>query len=324
MPSNIVEAFKNLDSAEDYFSRSIDSGPSENALASTKNLANSAHYVAHVLAGVAIEDELRELVSRLKNSAQEYLQRIDSDEAFYQALTPPRDVGRPVAMQRPPSSATAEHREDLESIARRMDAIASSHRDLEAATDGLRIRVDEAIRSTSEAYAAAQLDIDQKKDQIDKILGHVSGRTLAGDFDKNAAVEKRNADWLRYSSVFCMALTVALVSYTFYESAFGSFDWKLALSRIAMALFLSVPAGYLARESSRHRLQQQLYLQTSLSLKALPAYIASLPDEMQHKLKAEMTQRIFSMSAGPQGELGVLNAQDLILELIKRLDLKRS
>jgi hypothetical protein len=179
------------------------------------------------------------------------------------------------------------------------------------------------IDKVSSLYEESLIEVDSKKQQIDEILGHVSGRAIAGDFETNAAEEKGMANWLRYASLLCMAFIVAIVGYSFWETTTADFQWQNSLFRIALAIILSVPATYLARESAKHREQQYSHLQTSLDLKAITPYIASLPIEDQHKLKIEVAGRLFA--AKEKAKFGVdpysINAQEIVIELIRSLKL---
>ena len=119
-----------------------------------------------------------------------------------------------------------------------------------------------------------------------------------------------------------MVLIVIVIGYTFWETTTEAFKWENAVFRIVLAFLLSVPSAYLARESTKHREQQYNHLQTSLDLKAINPYIASLPEEQQHKIKADIADRIFasrdfsSVGKDPYP----INMNEMIMELIKKLD----
>jgi len=181
------------------------------------------------------------------------------------------------------------------------------------------------VEKITSLYANAQQEIDVKKAEIDSILGHVSGRAVAGDYEKSATEEKSKADWLRIGSLLCMAMIAVSLGYSFWETIGTEFNWQKSLFRITLTFLLSVPAAYLARESAKHREQQYQHLQTSLDLKAISPFLASLPDEEQHKIKIAIASKLFAgrdfsrTSADPFP----LNTQEIIMELLKRLDLSK-
>ena len=179
------------------------------------------------------------------------------------------------------------------------------------------------IDKITSLYKDSLAEIESKKQQIDDILGHVSGRAVAGDFETSSAEEKKMANWLRYSSLACMAVIVSVVGYSFWETTTAEFQWQNSIFRIVLAIMLSVPAAYLARESAKHREQQYNHLQTSLDLKAISPYIASLPIDEQHKIKIEIASRLFA--ARDYSKIGAdpypVNIHEIVMELIKKLEL---
>ncbi|EUC71079.1 hypothetical protein Y017_07440 [Alcanivorax sp. 97CO-5] len=181
------------------------------------------------------------------------------------------------------------------------------------------------IEKITSLYKESLAEVEAKKQQIDDILGHVSGRAVAGDFETSSAEEKTTANWLRYSSLACMAFIVGVVGYSFWETTTTEFQWQNSVFRIALAIMLSVPAAYLARESAKHREQQYNHLQTSLDLKAISPYIASLPIDEQHKIKIEVASRLFA--ARDYSKVGAdpypVNVHEIVMEIIKKLEINK-
>jgi hypothetical protein len=197
---------------------------------------------------------------------------------------------------------------------------------LEQKLNGLEASANREIEKLTSAYTEALKETELKKTEIDSILGHVSGRAVAGDYEKSATEEKNKADWLRIGSLTCMALIAFSLGYSFWETIGTEFNWQKSLFRITLTFLLSVPAAYLARESAKHREQQYQHLQTSLDLKAISPFLASLPEEEQHKIKIAIASKLFAgrdfskTSADPFP----LNTQEIIMELLKRLDFPKS
>lgn len=198
----------------------------------------------------------------------------------------------------------------------RITSLAKRLEELEGAAQG-------EIDKISSAYSEGLREIGVKKTEIDGILGHVSGRAIAGDYEKSAAEEKKMADLLRLGSLVCMAVIAGFLIYTLVGH---STDWQQSLFRISLTFLLSVPAAYLARESAKHREQQYQHLQTSLDLKALSPFVASLPDEEQHKIKIAIASKIFAgrdfskVGADPFP----INTQEIIMELLKKVDVSKA
>jgi len=182
---------------------------------------------------------------------------------------------------------------------------------------------DGEIEKITAAYTVAVADIDEKTAHINRVTGQAAARMIAGDYETSASEEKAMADWLRYGALACMGLIIALLGTAVFETISADFDWPRFLSRISLVFLLSVPAAYLARESAKHREQQYHHLQTSLDMKAISPFLASLPDEEQHKIKAAIAAKLFGgrdfskVSNDPYP----INTHEIIMEIIKKLDI---
>jgi len=187
--------------------------------------------------------------------------------------------------------------------------------------ESLTSRAEHEMERVVAAHQEAFKDIEARKVEADELLGHIASKAVAGDYVSSAAIEANAANDLRKWSVGVMMVVVVIVGTTFIQSATGNIEWQLVLSRLAMAFILTVPAGYLARESAKHRQQQYRYQQTSLELRAITPYLASLPPDQQHNLKVEIARQIFGerREADLPADLGIPSANEIILRLIEKL-----
>ncbi|WP_063545611.1 hypothetical protein [Pseudomonas putida] len=190
----------------------------------------------------------------------------------------------------------------------------------------LKLVADGEIEKITAAYAAAVIDIDQKTEHINRVTGQAAARMIAGDYEGSAASEKEAADYLRLGALACMLLIVAILGWALYETTGAIFEWDRFLSKISLVFLLGVPAAYLARESAKHREQQYQHLQTSLDMKAISPFLASMPDEEQHKLKAIIATRIFG--GRDFSKVGndpyPINTHEILMKIIDKLDLSTS
>ncbi|MGS0496364.1 hypothetical protein ACU8V4_03720 [Pseudoalteromonas mariniglutinosa] len=176
-----------------------------------------------------------------------------------------------------------------------------------------------------ELYETTLAELEEKKEQMDEVLGHTANRVMAQDYDLSAVAEKKAANWLRGGSIACMAIIVSIVFYSFYDSTHSEFAWESSIFRTVLVFILSIPAAYLSRESTKHREQQYNYHHTALDLKAITPYIASLPEADQNRIKISIAERIFAsrQTNANQQDSFPLNTQELMMELIKKVDLSR-
>lgn len=190
----------------------------------------------------------------------------------------------------------------------------------------LKLIADGEIEKITAAYAAAVIDIDQKTEHINRVTGQAAARMIAGDYEGSAASEKEAADYLRRGALACMLLIVAILGWALYETTGAVFEWDRFLSKISLVFLLGVPAAYLARESAKHREQQYQHLQTSLDMKAISPFLASMPDVEQHKLKAIIAKRIFG--GRDFSKVGndpyPINTHEILMRIIDKVDLSTS
>ena len=177
------------------------------------------------------------------------------------------------------------------------------------------------VNTIKDLYEDTLEDLEDKKEQMDEVLGQTANRVMAQDYDLSAVAEKKAANWLRGGSITCMAIIVSIVCYSFYDSTHSGFDWESSIFRTVLVFILSIPAAYLSRESTKHREQQYNYHHTALDLKAITPYIASLPEADQNRIKISIAERIFAsrQTNVAQQESFPLNTQDLLMELVKKM-----
>lgn len=194
---------------------------------------------------------------------------------------------------------------------------------LEFTTGLIESKIQDEIDKSLDYYEKTSTEINEKKSQINAILEIASSDVLSGEHGRNAATEETTANRLRYSSIFCMIMILGILGFTVWESTKSSFSWDVALFRVSLAFLLSVPAAYLARESAKHREQQYYYRQTALNLKAISPYIASLPEQEQHKLKIDIAASIFSgrEAAKFDSDPYPINTQELLMSIINKLEM---
>lgn len=270
---------------------------------SDMNLADCGPIIKNLL-------DQSETLTSLAEEGPLTLRPLDEDTQALQNLTSDNIDSRASVSKR-----VKETKKLLDELGTRLSYFEDSLKDLEglAAVE---------IQKITKAYEAAKTDIDEKTNHINRVTGQAAARMVAGDYDGSAANEKKAADNLRYLALSCMLLIVGLLGWAVFESTSTTFEWERFLSKISLVFLLGVPAAYLARESAKHREQQYHHLQTSLDMKAISPFLASLPDEEQHKLKALIATRIFG--GRDFSKVGndpyPINTQEIIMKIIEKAD----
>ncbi|MEI8621129.1 hypothetical protein P4S66_09925 [Pseudoalteromonas sp. B129b] len=228
--------------------------------------------------------------------------------------------------------------ESLKVIGKELDSQFSDHKQqtdkmvqkFQSKTNEVEIAIDnnlEVLRTKAnvieELFETTLAELEEKKEQMDEVLGQTANRVMAQDYDHSAADEKKAANWLRVGSISCMAIIIYIVCYSFYDSTHSGFSWESSIFRTVLVFILSIPAAYLSRESTKHREQQYNYHHTALDLKAITPYIASLPEADQNRIKISIAERIFAsrQTNVAQQDSFPLNTQELMMELIKKVNI---
>jgi len=185
----------------------------------------------------------------------------------------------------------------------------------------------EQFKSLAEFIKIKTDEIGVKSGQYDNLLSLVSGDAVARSYKQSSEKEKSAADALRIASLVCMIVAVYFLISGFRSGEDGVFDIPHIIANMIQATVLTIPAGYLARESTKHRKQYYMLMQTALDIEAITPYTASLPEEFQHKLKRQIAAKIFSPKNFDDvtKESLPINAQELmtlVLGKIKEIDLQ--
>lgn len=336
VPKGVREAVEGLHKHHDQYLKRAENGTAEQILEAMKNMGIYGVAISQRVAQMPTADaQAKHLAQSVGKIAGELDRLVENDPRAFGTLEPLARVPTPQPVRERVQPAASVSRieqmmlEQEKHDERIKNSLAENERRLvvvEESLKGLDQKVQEALSKIDEAYRETLNQVTVKKAEVDSILGHVSGRAIAGDFEKSAAAEKAAAEWLRYASLACMGLIVGILGFSFWETIQQDFQWQKALFRVILAFLLSAPAAYLARESAKHRTQQYLHLQTSLDLKAISPYLASLPEDVQHRIKGEVASKLFGGRDFPHvlAESYPVNVQELLMELIKKLEFTRA
>lgn len=273
-------------------------------------------------------EETKNIASELIKKSNEYRNLVENSPLEYKSLEidvstdKENDISSYNATRRNLKKLSDAHLEHDHRIKKLLNENESRINDLSGRIKKISNDVETELEKVSALYENTLLELESKKEQINEILGHASGRAIAGDFETSAAEEKSMANLLRYASLVFMAAIVAVVGYSFWETTTSNFQWQSSAFRVVLAIMLSIPAAYLARESAKHREQQYSHLQTSLDLKAINPYIASLPDNEQHKIKAEVARKLFAAKEASRSgsDTYPANFHEILVEILRKLE----
>ncbi len=138
--------------------------------------------------------------------------------------------------------------------------------------------------------------IEARNDEIDSVVGALTGRALNGDYQRLADDESRNSRQYRRVALLLMAGMVGVTTISFLVSLEGPVAWSAFALRFSLVFVISVPAAYCARQSAIHRNRQLELEKTALQLASLNPFIAPLDEEQRNTVRLRMAEHVFSAS----------------------------
>lgn len=160
--------------------------------------------------------------------------------------------------------------------------------------------------------------VDTKKEEIDRILALVSETAVRAHYQKNSENEKKAANHYRLISSILILAPIIFLGYMLLKTSSMHFDGLETLQKIAVTLVLLIPSAYFAKESSRHRDLQNLYLQKAMILATIDAYTSTLPPEEVVKIKLQLTTTLFSLPDHKNDSFPI-NAHEIAIALVEKL-----
>jgi len=330
VPKSIRDGFNSFENSVIKYTELTESNDIDGISDAAKMVAVYGQLIGQAIPGFAdADDKVRRLGGELLQLSEIFRSLVENSPAIYKPLdkgTSSVDIHNFQSIKKNLRLLAEDHEMHDQRVKKLLNENEVRIEKIASLSENLEVEIKDEIAKVSDLYESGLNDLNSKKAQIDTILEHVSGKAIAGDFENSAVDEKSMADWLRYGTLMCMGLIVVVVAYSFWETTTSNFNWQNSIFRIVLAFMLSIPAAYLARESAKHREQQYAHQQTSLDLKTIAPYIASLPEDEQHKIKIEIAGRLFgakdfsNVGADPYP----INTHEIMMEIIKKLDLKRS
>lgn len=181
-------------------------------------------------------------------------------------------------------------------------------------------KIADHIKSYEDKTEQIYEDLLKKQTNIHNLIGIISGEAIHGNYSSSAALEKKWADITRFASFSIMLVIVWLIGHALFYSSDQAFTWTTALLKIGFSITLSIPAAYAARESNKHRKQQYQYQQIAMDLQSITPYISSLPNDLQHKFKLDIANKIFGNNLQQENiESYPINIQELLLAIIGKI-----
>ena len=156
---------------------------------------------------------------------------------------------------------------------------------------------DELEKFNSEAQENLH-EMRKKKEDAQKILGVIIDATHAGSYKKQANEDKESADNLRKISIVLMVIASVLLGLPIALSTIWTglfeFSWKEIFNRTAVSSAFFITAIYCARESTKHRQNEQKNRRSELTLVSAGPFLALLDDNAEKEaIKLRIANKLF-------------------------------
>jgi hypothetical protein len=145
-----------------------------------------------------------------------------------------------------------------------------------------------------EGSAAATLKkLSQHETAAKRIVQIVGNVGVTGNYQNRAQSERNQANYLRLGAVAFFVVGAIILAASVWASFDGEFNAMELLARAVVALTISAPAFYLAKESARHRSNADQAKQTELELASLTPFLEALPEEKRQEVIGSLSGAYF-------------------------------
>jgi predicted nuclease with TOPRIM domain len=169
---------------------------------------------------------------------------------------------------------------------------------LESQTSELEGQLKQGIDQTlSEAQEKTKVTLEELRGELTKaqeITSFVGGTSTAAGYGKEAKSQKRIADGLRGLAIaFGLAAAGLAVWAVIHAQEDADPSLTVVVAKTVVSLVFAGLAGYVATQSGHHRAREENARRRELDLLALPAFIATLPDEEKEEITGQVATRLF-------------------------------
>ena len=151
------------------------------------------------------------------------------------------------------------------------------------------------IREAGQALGQAEHALDETlrvRDATKKVAGEVGADSFGAEYEQYANRETQVADRLRWSVAFLLVTVVACA--VAFAVWMDDVSLRTEVIRLSVTIPLAVLAGYLARESAKHRAAARGARDLAIAMHTLPTYTEPL-DEIGRDLRRVLGMRAFGV-----------------------------
>jgi hypothetical protein len=163
---------------------------------------------------------------------------------------------------------------------------------VEALTDA-KEQSESQLRELASKGEERMQQLDELQAKAVKAVGAIGSTGMSGGYQIVANRERGAANIWRLVAVLALICAIGATIYAVAHGVTGTFQASKFFAKWAISIPFIALAGYAATESSKHREQARLNRQIELQLASLDAYLVSLPQPEQDRIRAELAERFF-------------------------------
>jgi hypothetical protein len=236
-----------------------------------------------------------------------------------------RELTSTIEQQRGRLDTALENQQDQfsQEQGRRNEEYRQLTKELEEQTSAIKNNFDRAL---TETLAGAEEKANSVSEQLDVELvkaqntnAYIGGVGTAAGYAKEAKAQRKTANGLRWLAIaFGLAAAGFAVWAILHAENETSPSVAVVISKALGSLVFAGLAGYVATQSAHHRLREEQARKRELDLLALPAFIATLPDEEKEDITGQIATKLFvtETSAPHPGEPALTKESISLLKVL--------
>lgn len=192
-------------------------------------------------------------------------------------------------------------------------------KELEEQTSGFEKNFDKTLTETlTGAEEKTNSVLNQLGDELVKAQNtnaYIGGVGTAAGYAKEAKAQRKTANGLRWLAIgFGLAAAGFAVWAILHAENETNPSVAVVISKALGSLVFAGLAGYVATQSAHHRIREEQARKRELDLLALPAFIATLPDEEKEDITGQIATKLFlNEVASPHGSEPALTKESISL-----------
>lgn len=235
----------------------------------------------------ALTKQLQESQKKIEQTAQQIETKLNEVEQAREGLVTARDQFQSQFSKAQDRRSTEFSKAVDERTQKLQELVTESQKELDNQLSGLVTKADAYIDQ-----------LEERKAEVEKVVGAIGADALSGGFNKTAASEGTSADRWRRGGVVFFVLAIAAAALLF-----GPLHEATELAQIGAKAVIVVPliglGTYAFKESGRHRRVQWRNRRLALELASIDPYLALFEESERNAVKKDLVERWFAQQNAP-------------------------